>query len=51
MFTIRILRPRPVSELIPAAGDERCLRNELNEALLRLIRGELDDMAFSGEPI
>jgi 1-acyl-sn-glycerol-3-phosphate acyltransferase len=51
MFTIRVLRPRPVGEFVLAEGDERCYRQELNEALLGLIRGELDDMAFSKQPI
>ncbi len=50
-FTIRILRPRPVDELVPGEVDERHLRNELNEALLNLVRSELDDMAFSRQPI
>lgn len=51
MFTIRILRPRAVDEFVPGDVDERHLRTELNEALLQLVRSELDDMAFSRQPI
>lgn len=50
-FTIRVLPPRKVTDLVPAAVDERRLRHELNSALLDLIRRELADMEFSRKPI
>ena len=50
-FTIRILRPRNLNELVRAGADERSYRHELNDGLLRLFRAELDSMAFSQQPI
>jgi len=47
IFTIRVLAPRPISELAPLEDDERHYRQELNEALLALINNALRDMAFS----
>lgn len=49
-FTIRILPPRGVSDLVPVEADERHYRHALNDALLDLIRGELADMEFSRKP-
>lgn len=46
LITVRILPPRPVSEILAGEGDPRRYRHELNEALMRLIQTELDDMAF-----
>lgn len=48
MITVRILAPRPVSELVVGEDNPRNYRHDLNDALLELIRSELDDMAFSG---
>lgn len=47
---IRVLPPRPLSALVARQDDERNLRHELNDAMLRLVKDELQDMAFSGEP-
>ena len=51
MYTIRILPPRAISDIVASDGDERHYRHDLNDALLDLIRSELDDMAFSRQPI
>jgi len=51
IFTIRIMAPRPVHELVRPLDDDRHYRQELNEALLALINDELSDMAFSRQPI
>jgi len=50
MFTIRIMPTVSIAELVPHPGDERQLRHDLNEAVLGIIRRELDDMEFSGDP-
>jgi 1-acyl-sn-glycerol-3-phosphate acyltransferase len=50
-FTIRILAPRRGDELAPAGDDERHRRHVLSDALLALLEKELDDMAFSEQPI
>lgn len=49
-FRIRVLPPSPVSAFVTRRGDERNCRQELNDALLGLVRKELQDMAFSREP-
>lgn len=51
MYTIRILAPRAIGDIVASDGDERRYRHDLNDALLDLIRNELDDMAFSRQPI
>lgn len=50
VFTIRILAPVSTSALVPDSGDERQFRQDLNEAMLAVIRRELDDMEFSRDP-
>jgi 1-acyl-sn-glycerol-3-phosphate acyltransferase len=47
VFRIRVLPPRPVSTFVVCEDDERTRRLELNNALLKLVRDELQDMAFS----
>lgn len=42
VFTIRVLPPVTISELVPVAGSERHVRHDLNNALLELIQRELD---------
>jgi len=49
-FTIRILPPIPVRELVSRSSDERQLRQDVNEAMLAMIRRELDYMEFSEDP-
>ena len=51
MYTIRIMPPRAIRDMVASDGDERHYRHDLNDALLNLIRSELDDMAFSRQPI
>jgi 1-acyl-sn-glycerol-3-phosphate acyltransferase len=49
-FRVRILPPSPVSAFVTRQDDERNCRQELNDALLGLVRKELQDMAFSRKP-
>lgn len=51
MITVRILPPRPASEVLPGDDNPRHYRYELNDALLGIIRTELNDMAFSRQAI
>lgn len=46
-FRIRVLPPRPLSAFVALQDDERNRRHALNDALLALVRDELQDMAFS----
>jgi 1-acyl-sn-glycerol-3-phosphate acyltransferase len=50
MFTIRVLPPRGVSDLVPAEMDDRQFRHTLNDALLDLVNNELADMEFCRKP-
>jgi 1-acyl-sn-glycerol-3-phosphate acyltransferase len=50
MFTIRILPPVNISELVQVEDSERRIRNDLNKALLDIIRQELDCIADDSSP-
>ena len=48
MFTIRVLPPVAISDLVPDADNERHIRHDLNNSLLELIQCELDVIAGDG---